>query len=240
MTFIEIILTNGWIIFLSIIIVLIILGLYNTSKELATTKNKVINQELEFKKKEAELKFSFQQWAIDEFEKFKANEINSIKREADQYALNAAQVVLQQWKIENEAKIRQDAINRSYSVNLGKITEHLVPFSSSFLSQFNPKDARFIGSPIDLIVFDGCSDKREDIVTYFVEIKTGNSRLTEIQKKIKASILRGDVRWAEINPDLQRPITIEYQDQKLKPITDPEQREKIHNFFQSLKVDENK
>jgi predicted Holliday junction resolvase-like endonuclease len=203
-------------------------------------RNKVAQQELESKKKEAELKVEFQQWAIGELEKFKQAEILRIRKDAEEQALNAANIVLQEWKNENEASIRQDAINRSYSVNLGKITEHLVPFSSSFLAQFNPKDARFIGSPIDLIVFDGCSDKKDEIVTYFVEIKTGNSRLTEIQKKIKAAIIKGEVRWAEINPDQQRPITIEYQGEILKPVTDPDEKKKISKLFDSMKVNPKK
>jgi len=150
---------------------------------------KLKEQYLVFSKKEADLKVSYQNWALSELEKFKNTEIS-----------NAAGVMLQRWKIENEAAIRQDAINRSYSVNLGKITEHLIPFHINF--PFNPKDARFIGSPIDMIVFDGHSDKKDDIIIYIVEIKTGNSKLTDIQKKIKEATINGNIRWIEINPDL--------------------------------------
>lgn len=84
---------------------------------------------------------------------------------------------------------------------MGKITEHLIPFHINF--PFNPKDVRFIGSPIDLIVFDGCSEKKDDIIIYIVEIKTGNSKMTELQKKIKAAVINGKIRWQEINPDNQ-------------------------------------
>ncbi|HCY77456.1 MAG TPA: hypothetical protein DHV28_16190 [Ignavibacteriales bacterium] len=195
----DILLTDGWIIFLIIVIAIIIWILISEKNDLQKRLTKFIDkvkeketalkeQELLFDKKEAELKVSYQNWALSELEKFKNAEIS-----------NAAGVLLQKWKIENEAAIRQDAINRSYSVNLGKITEHLMPFHINF--PFNPKDARFIGSPIDMIVFDGHSDKKEDIVIYIVEIKTGNSKLTEIQKKIKEATIRGNIRWAEINPD---------------------------------------
>lgn len=195
-----------WILIIVVIIVVIIF--INQNKENVEIKKlnlefkaKLKEQELIFRKNEAELKVVSQNWAIEELERFKQSEISKIKTNIESQALNAARVILQEWKIENESKIRQDAINRSYSVNLGKITEHLIPFHASFLSQFNPKDARFIGSPIDLIVFDGYSDKRDDIVIYLVEIKTGNSKLTEIQKKIKSAVKNYEIRWAEINPD---------------------------------------
>ena len=46
-------------------------------------------------------------------------------------------------------------MKRSEAVIKGKVTEHRVPFFEEF--DFDPGDARFLGSPIDLIVFDGLS-----------------------------------------------------------------------------------
>jgi predicted Holliday junction resolvase-like endonuclease len=197
----ELILSEGWAIFVALFIILtiwvLIVDKRDLQKQLVTLNDKLKHQitllkeqELIFNKKDAELKLSYQSWALTELEKFKKTEIS-----------NAASILLQKWKIENEFAIRQDAINRSYSVNLGKITEHLIPFHLNF--PFNPKDARFIGSPIDMIVFDGHSDKRDEIIIYIVEIKTGNSKLTDIQRKIKEATLNGNIRWAEINPDLE-------------------------------------
>lgn len=222
MVLLEITLTNGWAIAIAILVLIIIWSMNSNNEKLQKqnyeyfkekteagklleiekndNSNKLNEQALTFKKLESELKVIYQNWAIGEFEKYKKSEVEKIQKEAEVMALKGAQVVLQKWKIENEAKIRQDAINRSYSVNLGKITEHLVPFHQKFLSQFNPKDARFIGSPIDLIVFDGYADKNEDIHIYLVEIKTGNSKLTETQKRIKKAVIEGRIRWAEINP----------------------------------------
>lgn len=75
----------------------------------------------------------------------------------------------------------------------------MVPFHKTF--PFNPKDARFIGSPIDMIVFDGHSEKQDEITIWIVEVKTGNSRLTEGQQKIKTAVKNAQIRWFEINPD---------------------------------------
>src|SRR5688500_1585029 len=60
------------------------------------------------------------------------------------------------WRGEAAAESRHDAIERSRTTILGRVTEQLTPWHPAF--PYNPKDARFIGSPIDMIVFDGCDD----------------------------------------------------------------------------------
>src|SRR5258705_10475587 len=59
------------------------------------------------------------------------------------------------WKVRYSAAIREDAVQRSLAVTAGKVHEQLVPYLPEF--GFNPKDARFLGSPVALVVFDGLS-----------------------------------------------------------------------------------
>ena len=47
-------------------------------------------------------------------------------------------------------------MEKSKAVIAGKVTERIIPYLPEF--RYNPKDARFIGSPIDLIVFDGLDE----------------------------------------------------------------------------------
>jgi len=63
---------------------------------------------------------------------------------------------------------REDAVARSTAVTRGQAFEHLAPFMDDF--GYNPRDARFLGSPIDLVVFDGLgeTDVREIV---FVEVQ---------------------------------------------------------------------
>lgn len=62
---------------------------------------------------------------------------------------------------------------------------------------YNPKEVRFVGSPIDLIVFDGLDEgELRDII--FLEVKTGNSSLSNRQRQIKDAILAGRVLWREL------------------------------------------
>jgi predicted Holliday junction resolvase-like endonuclease len=107
------------------------------------------------------------------------------------------------WKISEEKVIRKDAIDRSRSIMRGQATEHLAPYMQE---ELNPKDYRFLGNPIDYIVFSGASDvtdKKADTVDkiIFIDIKTGKSRLNKVQRRIKKCIEEGRVEFIEYNPD---------------------------------------
>ena len=96
------------------------------------------------------------------------------------------------WKEEKERAIRE-AITQSRAVLGGKFVEQLAPYLPEF--KYDPTEARFIGSPIDLIVFPGlASGEPEEIV--IMEIKTGKtSQLTPQERKISQLIEDGMVRW---------------------------------------------
>jgi predicted Holliday junction resolvase-like endonuclease len=136
-------------------------------------------------------------WRTEELEKAKVDIWDVLRKEAA--------VDLEQWKADAEKEIRQDAINKSQSVTMGKMTEHIVPYLPGF--GFNPADARFIGSPIDLIVFDGLD---EDCLMkiVFVEIKTGASTLNTRERWIRDAILARNVEWREVKVNLENPDVV--------------------------------
>ena len=86
------------------------------------------------------------------------------------------------WKLRYTAAIREDAVQRSLAVTAGKVHGQLVPYLPEF--DFNPKDVRFIGSPVDLVVFDGLSAGQVQRVV-FLEVKTGGAALTEDRKSTR-------------------------------------------------------
>jgi predicted Holliday junction resolvase-like endonuclease len=105
----------------------------------------------------------------------------------------------QRWKLEDEPDIRRDAVRRSQAVVTGKVTEHLVPLMGEF--PYNPKDVRFLGSPVDLVVFDGLDDDDLNEIV-FVEIKTGASAsLSARERRIRDAVRAGHVRWHELRID---------------------------------------
>jgi predicted Holliday junction resolvase-like endonuclease len=99
------------------------------------------------------------------------------------------------WRLRYTARIRRDAVQRSEAVTAGKVHEQLVAYLPDF--PYNPKDVRFLGSPVDLVVFDGLADGRLDRVV-FIEVKTGGSGLTARERCIRDVIEAGDVEWKEL------------------------------------------
>src|SRR6266705_2864467 len=99
------------------------------------------------------------------------------------------------WKLRYSATIRDDAVQRSLAVTAGKVHEQLVPYLPEF--GFNPKDARFLGSPVDLIVFDGLAAGEVRRVV-LLEVKTGMAPLTARERQVRDVVESREVVWAEL------------------------------------------
>ncbi len=97
------------------------------------------------------------------------------------------------WEAELPA-YRKDAIMKSRAVLGGQFSEQMAPFLPDF--KYLPTECRFIGKPIDLIVFKGMDEKDINEVV-FVEVKSGNSKLNSHEKKLKEAIDKKKVRWEE-------------------------------------------
>lgn len=192
--------TNTLLIFAILLVAAVLFFLsYSRGKELSDIKLKEEALREELNAVQSKLNDSYRTipvMANQQFDEFKKNEIEILRAILAESAKESALAELEAWKIKYEMFYRQDAINRSQSVILGKVTEHLIPFHQNF--PFNPKEARFIGSPIDMIVFDGIDD--EDVVdVYIIEIKTGNSSLSKRQRLIRDAIENNRVFWRELN-----------------------------------------
>jgi predicted Holliday junction resolvase-like endonuclease len=148
--------------------------------------------------RERELRDKIGLLAMEQLEAWKQSELTAVREREQALAIRHAQTLLQEWKEQSTASIRQDAIQRSRSVIAGQISEHLLPLMPVF--PFNPKDAKFIGSPIDLLVFDGL---QEDDVrrVIFLEVKIGSSGLSGRQRQIRDVIRAGKVEWMEMRLD---------------------------------------
>ncbi len=89
---------------------------------------------------------------------------------------------------------RGDAIKRSRGVRGGRAAEQLAPFAAGFAERFDPADARFLGAPVDFVVFDGLAEgELREVV--LVEIKTGGGRLNANERAVKEAIDAGRVGY---------------------------------------------
>lgn len=91
--------------------------------------------------------------------------------------------------------LRNDAVKRSRAVLGGQMAEQVAPFLPNF--PCNPSDARFIGKPVDFIAFPGLDEKNTVDEVLLIEVKTGNSVLSEREKEIKRAVKEGRVRYIE-------------------------------------------
>jgi len=97
---------------------------------------------------------------------------------------------------------KQEVLEKSRAVLKGRISEQIIPFLEQF--KYNPSDARFIGSPIDYIIFDGYTELKDNrvekpITVILADVKSGKSAtLTHEQKKIKEAVEEKRVRWETI------------------------------------------
>ena len=96
-----------------------------------------------------------------------------------------------QEKLKEETKQRKKVLSqkKSSEVRLGHIAETLAPFLDQF--DFEPERCSFLGQPIDYVSFG------DDEIT-FIEVKSGNSQLSQKQKHIKHLVEQKLISWKEI------------------------------------------
>ena len=105
------------------------------------------------------------------------------------------------------AAAQKRSVNTSRAVLKGKMAEQLAPMMPNF--QYLPSDAKFLGDPVDYVIFDGYTDFRdgdgraEDIEVVMMDIKSGGARLTKGQVAIADAIAAGRVRFETLRIDFQ-------------------------------------
>lgn len=104
-----------------------------------------------------------------------------------------ANLKFERWKAEHSNAISRDAIRGSQAAVTGRVIERIAPYMPDF--GYNPRDVRFIGDPIDFVVFEGLSEGQVRNVV-FVEVKSGYSDLNKNERKVKAAIVERRVSWS--------------------------------------------
>jgi predicted Holliday junction resolvase-like endonuclease len=97
-------------------------------------------------------------------------------------------------KLEGIVKTR---LKQSRAVLGGLVSEQIAPLLPGF--PYDPGDCRFIGKPVDFIVFNGMN-RRDITEVVFLEVKSGAARaLNDQEKKVREAVLAGKVRWAQFD-----------------------------------------
>ncbi len=112
-----------------------------------------------------------------------------------------------EWAVK-EKKLRKEIADQQRATVKGKITEQIISLLKGDVFPYNPADARFLGAPVDYIIFDGYTQVREnksseDITIIIADVKTGGGRLTADQRRIKRAVDEKRVKWKTIElPDV--------------------------------------
>jgi predicted Holliday junction resolvase-like endonuclease len=132
-----------------------------------------------------------------EIQKQSENRLGLLRNEINEREKSKNDTLLSEWQISNEIEIRREAI----SVNGKQITEEIWSETNLLKDNFsfNPRDIKFIGKYIDLVVFDGVADET-DVSIYFISIVKTNSNGQYLYKsKVKEAINNLKYNWKEIN-----------------------------------------
>lgn len=83
------------------------------------------------------------------------------------------------------------------SILKGKISEQLAPYLPGFPKDLKPSEAKFLGSPVDFIVFKGMDNKNITEIV-FVEVKSGyHNYHNENEDSLKIAIDTKKVSWVK-------------------------------------------
>lgn len=112
---------------------------------------------------------------------------------------------LQQQHQEEIIQAQKRSVNTSRAVLKGKIAEQFAPILPEF--DYLPSDAKFLGDPVDYIIFDGYSEFREglrsadEIQIILLDIKSGHARLHQGQQAIAKAIQQRRVSFQTLHID---------------------------------------
>ena len=133
---------------------------------------------------------------------------------------------------ESEKKIKQRSVSSSRRTLVGKFIERFIPFLKNI--PYAPSDMHFMGNPIDYIVFEGLRDDEIKRVG-FIEVKTGESKLTKRELSLKKAIEEKKVFWEERRVDIPQKEETPDKEMAVEDTSINELYENIDNKISSVK-----
>lgn len=94
--------------------------------------------------------------------------------------------------------LRKEIADSSRSIIRGQVSEQMAPYLPGF--PFDPASCKFLGSPVDFIVFHRLDDPAERAVV-LVEVKTGNAALNQNERLVREAVSAGRVYYYEYRFD---------------------------------------
>ena len=185
--------------FVAVAIIVLLAFLFMQARNSAE-KKLLIWQQTRLEMIRKELMETSQQQALKQLENWRRAEIDNVRVAMRESVHNELRAAFEQWKVEFEKGIRKDAAAKSQSTLVGKITEHFIPYLPDF--SYNPQDARFLGSPVDFVIFDGLSEGTLRKIV-FVEVKTNAGSLSMRERQIRDVVQNKLVEWLPLKRKME-------------------------------------
>ena len=90
---------------------------------------------------------------------------------------------------------RKDSNKKQRATIKGQITETIAPWSMTVVNSVS--ELNFLGNPIDFIGFKGM-DGDGDVDIKFIEVKSGKSKLSTKQRRIRDAVQAKRIEWVEV------------------------------------------
>lgn len=107
-------------------------------------------------------------------------------------------------RIEQATKL---SLQQQRSTLKGKIGEQMAPLLPEFTEKFEPADARFIGTPVDYVIFKNMhtwnGGQRLPVEIVFVDVKTGRSNPSPVQNAIRDAVPGNRVSFDILRPSIE-------------------------------------
>lgn len=100
------------------------------------------------------------------------------------------------WGKRKVSQVKKQALQRQRPILGGLFSEQIAPLLPDFPKDLKISEARFVGKPIDFLFFKGM-DEKDITEVVFVEVKTGKSALTFVERKLRDAIRDKRVEWRE-------------------------------------------
>ena len=119
---------------------------------------------------------------------------NFSDRAKGQYKEELKKLKVQEQEIKNLRKAMKTSSKiGAQAVNIGFLLERLTPCMDTF--PFEHNDCRSLFDPIDYLVFSGLYENHTVNKIIFMDIKTGQARLSKSQREIRNAIEQKHVSW---------------------------------------------
>jgi predicted Holliday junction resolvase-like endonuclease len=134
-----------------------------------------------------------------QFKRYHFEQLALLKLQADEDAAAFQENFLRTEK----QKIRKETLKKSERVARGFTVENFAPYLQE---KYSPTDFRHLGDPVDYVIYDGLTDVHQGVAdeikgVVLLDIKTGQSRLNKVQRRIRDAVNSGKVSFKVYNPD---------------------------------------